>query len=103
MNLWQGDFLDFKPEVPFDFVAMNPPFSRQQDIDHTLHAFGMLAPGGTLVGIVSESAMFRSTAKSNRFRDLVTQFGETEKLPADAFKESGTMVQTRMVMLRRPS
>jgi type I restriction-modification system DNA methylase subunit len=42
-----SDFLEidvFDKEI--DRVIANPPFTRQQDIDHILHAYSLLKPGG---------------------------------------------------------
>ena len=44
----EPDFM--KARVPmdgaqFDAVVMNPPFEKQADIDHVLHAYKMLKPG----------------------------------------------------------
>lgn len=41
-----GDFLAYDTSERFSAVLMNPPFSKQQDIDHVMHAWKFLAPGG---------------------------------------------------------
>lgn len=100
------DFLDFAndPNIrsPWSRIVMNPPFSRQQDIDHILTAYNILAPGGILVSIVSESPFFRQNKKSADFRELLGKH-EAEIIPLDegAFKESGTMVRTRIIKMRK--
>ena len=44
---------------------MNPPFSKQQDIEHITHAYKyMIEKGGTIVAICSESGFFRDNKKS---------------------------------------
>lgn len=60
----RGDFLTVTPQPVYHRIAMNPPFERQQDIDHVLHAWACLAPGGRLVSIVSAGAMFRENRKT---------------------------------------
>lgn len=101
------DFLEFVKDpgikTPWTRIVMNPPFSRQQDIDHILTAYGILRPGGILVSVVSESPFFRSNKKSVDFR----AFLEERKaiiipLEEGAFKESGTMVRTRLVKIVKP-
>jgi len=94
-----GDFLNHYGT--YDKIVMNPPFTRQQDIEHITHAFSLLKPGGVLVSIASEGGFFRSNDRSVAFRALVDKHGESEKLHADAFKESGTGVNTRIVTLRK--
>jgi hypothetical protein len=97
---WQQDFLTTDFATRYERIVMNPPFSRQQDIDHVRHAFtAFLMPGGRLVSVMSMSFTFRTDKKSVAFRELVEQYGQWEELPDEAFKESGTMVRTAMVVL----
>ena len=96
------DFLQYSEEA-WDRIVMNPPFTRQQDIDHVLKAYEVLAPGGVLVSVMSASPFFRSNKKSADFRAFLDDIGaEVEELPEGAFKESGTMVKTCVVKIRRP-
>jgi hypothetical protein len=46
-----GDFLDCQDLGKFNRIVMNPPFDHGADIKHILHAKGMLAPGGKLIGL----------------------------------------------------
>lgn len=98
------DFLEFVKDpgikTPWTRIVMNPPFSRQQDIDHILTAYGILRPGGILVSVVSESPFFRSNKKSVDFRAFLDEH-EAVIVPLEegAFKESGTMVRTRLVKI----
>lgn len=94
----QMDFMNYQ-ETTHSGIIMNPPFSRQQDIDHVFHAWHILRTPGILVAIVSESPFFRTTEKAKDFRELVESHGYCEKLLEGSFKESGTMVSTRMVVL----
>lgn len=109
------DFLEFvyDPELktpwthavvnPWTRIVMNPPFSRQQDIDHILTAYEILRPGGILVSVVSESPFFRSNKKSVDFRAFLEE-RKAAIIPLEegAFKESGTMVRTRLVKIVKP-
>lgn len=95
-----GDFLSTSPNAVFDRVVMNPPFAKQDDIRHVLHAFKFLKPGGRLVAIMSKSVMFRDNKLTTDFRDFVDAHGGTMKaLPEGAFKESGTGVNTCIVTI----
>lgn len=99
----QADFLTVVDSPAYDVVVMNPPFSKMQDIDHVTHAFKFLKPGGRLVAIMSPSWTFRETKKAEVFRDLYQEFGVwTEDVDAGAFKQSGTMVKTCIVVLGKP-
>jgi hypothetical protein len=92
---------------PFDAVVMNPPFSRVagkgwQDITHIQRAYSMLKPNGRLVAILSEGPFFRSDNQSAGFRDWLEQVGATVvRLPEGTFKNSGTSVRARMIVVDR--
>ncbi|MBK4737950.1 methyltransferase [Noviherbaspirillum pedocola] len=96
-----SDFLAFRPERTPAAIVMNPPFSRQADIDHVLHAWSMLKEGGRLVAIMAASVTFRSNAKSAAFRDLVAAHGRMWDNPEGSFKSVGTMVRTITVVLQK--
>lgn len=91
-------FLADKPEPMFDVVAMNPPFAKQADIEHVMHAAKFLKPGGRLVSVMSASIAFRTDAKTEAFRAFInSRNAQIEKLPAGAFKASGTSVNAVIV------
>lgn len=94
----EGDFLQKEYEV--DKVIMNPPFSKHQDIDHILHAWDCLLEGGRLVSVVSESPFFRTDKKSVNFRQwLMENDARVIPLEEGTFKESGTMIRTRIIVV----
>jgi hypothetical protein len=96
------DFLDHKGE--YDRIIMNPPFENMQDVDHVKHAYKLLAKGGKLVAITSESPFFRGDKKATEFRDWLDNVGgESEKLPEGSFKTSdrSTGVNTRLVTITK--
>ena len=107
------DFLEFakkakanNEEHGFTHIIMNPPFSKQQEIAHIMAAFELLAPGGILVSVVSPSPFWRTDAKSKAFRDWLYsedsfEYEEEIDLPEGTFKESGTMIPTKIIKLRR--
>ena len=99
-GLTLGNFLEIDPEPVFDRVLMNPPFAKQDDIRHVLHAFKFLRPGGRLVAIMSNSVMFRDNKLTTDFRAFVDAHEGTMKtLPEGSFKSSGTGVNTCIVTL----
>jgi len=86
----------------FTHVIMNPPFSKQQDIEHIRAAFDVLKPGGVLVSVASVSWKWRDNKKSADFREWLNEHGaEIIDVPAGAFKASGTMIPTVIIKLRR--
>lgn len=87
-------------EDSFDRVLMNPPFTKQLDVDHILHAYSLLQEGGILVSVVSESPFFRENKKSIVFREFLdSNDAEVIINPEGAFKASGTMVRTRLIKI----
>jgi hypothetical protein len=97
-DVHEGDFLAVEPKPVYDRVLMNPPFSRQQDVKHVLHALGFLAPGGRLVAVMSAGAHFRTDRLATEFRGEVERRGGViEPLPDQSFKSSGTCVNTVLV------
>ncbi len=94
------DFLAV-PQMPlYDRVIMNPPFGRQADIKHVLHALGFVKAGGLLVAVMSAGVSFRENRLTTDFRQLVEdRGGSIEPLPDGAFKASGTMVSTAIVTI----
>jgi predicted RNA methylase len=96
-----ADFMRVDPMSPgFDRVVMNPPFSKQQDIRHVLHALKFLKPGGRLVSVMSSGVTFRQNKLTVDFRCMVEERGGMiEENQEDAFKESGTLVRTVNVMI----
>lgn len=90
----ETDFLTLPVARQFDRIVMNPPFARGSDIEHVAQAMKWLAPGGTLVSIMS-AAIQRPK--------LVALLGDLEHdfipVEAGAFKESGTNIATVILRL----
>ena len=97
-NVVGDNFLTFN-DPTYDTVVMNPPFSKQQDIDHITHAFNLA--NRRVVAISSASVLFRTNKKTEDFRDLIHRHGTVEALPEGAFKDSGTLVRTCLVQLEK--
>jgi predicted RNA methylase len=94
----EADFLTVAPAPVYDRIVMNPPFAKQADIQHVMHASRFLAPNGRLVSVMSAGVVFRQDRRSVEFREFVEQRGgRFEDLPEAAFKSSGTMVRTVIV------
>jgi hypothetical protein len=100
----QADFLSMEPNPTFDRIVMNPPFEQQGDIAHITHAFThFLKPGGRLAAIGGGGWEYRKDKKAQAFRELLDDYAMmNEPNEAGSFKESGTMVGTRTVVLWKP-
>jgi predicted RNA methylase len=88
------NFMDHNEE--YDVVVANPPFTRQQDVDHVNKMMDLAAR--RVVSVMSASVMFRNNKKTVDFRNRVNSLGGTiEILPGKTFAESGTNVNTCVV------
>jgi phospholipid N-methyltransferase len=88
------DFLKCVPENgkgEFDRVIMNPPFERGSDVTHILHAMRFLKPGGRLVSVCGNGPK-----QQEKLQGIATHWIE---LPEGSFKESGTMINTAIVVI----
>ena len=95
-----ADFMSFDDQ--YSTIIMNPPFEVGQDIIHVTHAFkNCLEMEGELVAIMSEGVFHRRDKQAAAFRELVDRFGYSKQLPEGSFKDSGTMVNTRLVYLTK--
>lgn len=110
-NVWHRDFLKLSPDETglYDRVLMNPPFDRERDIDHVMHAWKFLKPGGILVAIMSAGTEFRETKKSAAFRKFAAKHSTynwqnkwCHQLPDGSFASVGTNVNTIIVQLEKP-
>jgi 16S rRNA G966 N2-methylase RsmD len=92
-TLYQRDFLTMTPTETglFDAIIMNPPFHMRSDIKHILHALTFLKPEGKLAAICMEGPH-----REKALRPLASKWISLD--PA-AFKETGTHVQTAMLLI----
>lgn len=99
------DFFDYRGDTrgQIDRVLMNPPFKkvgRGNHIDHVRHAHSLIRPGGRLAAIMPSGVTFREDRQHKEFRDFVKHYGGTiTMLPEGSFKESGTGVNTCLVVV----
>ena len=104
-NVVEHDFMDLK-EGSYDRIVMNPPFSKNMDIEHVRHAYDLLKPGGKLVSIMGEGAFFRSGKTETAFREWLDEVGFSEKLPEKFFMDKKelrtTGVNARVVEIDKP-
>jgi hypothetical protein len=83
----------------FNAILMTPPRCQNEDVKHVMAAWDCLAPGGTLVAVISpgweipanetELLLFR--------RWFATVQARQEELPEDTFTESAPPMQSRLV------
>ena len=98
-NVVGNDFLCFSGKQ-YDAIIMNPPFSKNQDIEHLQHAMTLLKDGGTLVCIMSQHWTFSKDKKSQGFREWLTEQSHyLEKLDQGTFE--ATTIQSVIVCITK--
>lgn len=90
-----GDFLSVTPKPLYERVVMNPPFGKNVAPTHVLHALKFLKRGGLLVSVMPSSVTYRSDALNKSIRREAIGI---EPLPDNSFAESGTNVNTVIVI-----
>ncbi len=104
---FNGDFLkDFNADKKYDLIVMNPPFSVEglSDcyIDHMYKAYDLLDERGKLLCICPSGFTYRDDKKHKAFREFFScRKWYAEKLPAQSFKNSGTIIDTWFIELKK--
>ena len=108
LTVYPGNFLQMPARPVYDAVVMNPPFSCTHWMEHVVHAYDWLAPGGTLRTVLPVTAQLGSTKKHVAFRAWVAKrMGWRDELrftelPAESFSSSGTRINTVILKLHKP-
>jgi len=101
-NLIGNDFFKHSTNTYTKIIA-NPPFTNNQDIDHLKEMYECLSRGGRLVCITSKSWLNGSQKKQLDFKNwLDKKDAEVLDIENGAFKESGTMVGGKIVIINKP-
>lgn len=105
LTVTQANFLQTRPVPTYDIVVMNPPFYGTHWMEHVMHAYDFLAPGGTLVSVLPVSAELGQTKKHEEFRKWVKEktswHHPFHDLPPESFASSGTRVNTVYLTLHK--
>lgn len=104
INLLCDDFLELKTisKKKYDRIIANPPFSKNQDIDHISEMYNHLAEGGKLVSIASKHWQFASNKKETKFREWLNNLDhEVIEVDGGSFKESGTMISSVIIVINK--
>ena len=94
------DFLEDTAKKKYSVIIANPPFTKNQDIEHLQEMYKCLEIGGRVVCITSESWVNGSQKKQVGFRDwLKTKNAHIFDIERGAFKSSGTMVGGKIIVM----
>ncbi len=99
-NLIAEDFMELGKHGYYDRIIANPPFTKNQDIDHIRHMVKHLKEGGRIVTIASNSWRTGSQKKQIEFRQWLDDLGAVvEDIEAGTFSESGTKIATCLITI----
>lgn len=100
VNLLGDDFLLHNSKGAYDRIIANPPFSKNQDIDHIYAMFSLLRAGGRLVTIASTHWRHSKNKKETKFREFLANMdAEITEVEAGEFQESETNVATVIIVI----
>lgn len=95
-----ADFLSLELSPIFDRIIANPPFAKNQDIDHIYKMYECTKPGGRVVSIASKHWQLSTNKKETNFRNwLEERKAFVCDIPAGQFKESGTSIATVAIVI----
>lgn len=97
-----GDFLTIPNQPIYDKIIANPPFSKNQDIDHIKRMYEVCCPNGRIVSVASKHWQISSNKKETEFRNWLNDVGaEIHEIEKGAFKDSGTMVSSCIIVINK--
>lgn len=98
--VFNDDFLSMDFDEKYDLIIANPPFTKNQDIDHIRKMYDVLADNGRIITLSSKSWTFGSQKKQVEFRDWLEDIGATwVELDRGVFKSSGTDVSGMYIII----
>jgi len=102
VNVLGEDFLQCDRSNYYDVVIANPPFTKNQDIDHIRKMHEVTKPGGIIVTIASPSWSFGSQKKQVDFKSWLENIdADITDLPENTFKDSGTSIRSKLIKIRK--
>lgn len=96
------DFLAPDENKPFQFhkIIANPPFSKNQDIDHIREMYVNCTTKGRIVSMASKHWQNSSNKKETAFREWLKELNaKIYEVESGKFKESGTMISTCVIVI----
>lgn len=101
LSLLGTDFLT-ECNTSYNRIIANPPFNKNQDIDHILKMYSCLNDGGRLVTVASKHWQHAGNKKETTFRKWLEDINANIlEVPAGEFKESGTTVATCIIVINK--
>ncbi len=86
----------------FDKIVANPPFNKNQDIQHIMKMWDCLKDEGRIVTIASKHSQISTNKKEVNFQNWLKEVGaEIQELPEGEFKESGTNTASVIIVINK--
>ncbi len=86
----------------FHKIIANPPFTKNQDIDHIRLMYDLLAENGRIVTIASKHWQYVAGKKELEFKNWLDSVdSEVQDVPAGTFSESGTSIATVKIIINK--
>ena len=98
------DFLELPEDGNFQYdrIIANPPFNKNQDIDHIKKMYNHLKEGGILVTLCSKHYIQSKNKKETSFNNwLIKLDALINVIPSGTFKKSGTNVETILIVIKK--
>lgn len=96
------DFLKSPNSEFYTKIIANPPFSKNQDIDHVRKMYDVLLKNGRIITIMSNHWRECDNKKETEFREFLKSVSHTiEELPEGTFKESGTNISACLLTIKK--
>jgi phospholipid N-methyltransferase len=102
VNLIGRDYMKDNDGAQYDRIIANPPFAKNQDIDHIMKMFENCKNGGRIVTLSSRHWQHSQNKKETAFREFLESVDcEIEEIESGAFKESGTNISTLLLIINK--
>ena len=104
INYVGDDFLKLSTDKKYSRIVANPPFAKNQDIDHILKMYSLLDNNGILVSMSSKHWENSKNKKESEFRKFLEEVNaEIINIEDNEFKESGTSIATNLIIIKKSS
>lgn len=101
-SLLGSDFLQAPDTKKWDRIIANPPFNKNQDIDHIYKMWNCCEPNGIIVSMASKHWQHSSNKKETGFKNWLDEINaEIIEVPAGEFKASGTNIATCIIVINK--
>lgn len=103
---YRADFLQAAQSGRYQYhynrIIANPPFSKNQDIDHIEAMYKCCKDGGRIVSVASNHWRTSTNKKETEFKNWLESIGaEIIDVPKGKFKDSGTMIATCIIVINK--